>query len=1167
LDCDGVTYTSRPIAELAGVIVFEIARLPVSSEKPGVFPAIPDAKSRAAVQTQISGHYHENLLVFVDAQRAQSVWYWVKREGNKRYPRSHYYVKGQTGDLFLSKLAAMFVDIGELDEAGNLPVVEAASRVQASFDVERVTKRFYNEFQQVQTVFQTQIAGIPDEGDRRWYTSVILNRLMFVYFLQRKGFVDGDLEYLSTKLEAEESRFLGRNRDSFYRNFLLPLFFEGFAKPEERRSPETRALLGDVRYLNGGLFLPHPIEVKYGDAIAIPDAAFANLFDLFRRYSWNLDDTPGGRDDEINPAVLGYIFEKYINQKAFGAYYTREEITEYLCEQTIHRLILAKVAELALPVPGLPAPPTFDSVPELLLGLDANLCTLLLHDILPSLSLLDPACGSGAFLVAAMKTLEVIYQGAIGRIPFLKDAALLQRWLTEIEKHHPNLDYFIKKRIISDNLFGVDIMPEAVEIARLRLFLALVASAQTVNDLEPLPNIDFNILAGNSLIGLLRVDEGIYNQRYFQANMFEASYREMVDKRNRLLLAYRNALAYIDDLQSLRDKIAGQRATAVAKLNEILLGDFKDLGIQYEQATWDAQAGREGKPKKRALTLADIEALQPFHWGYEFDEVMNERGGFDAIITNPPWEVFQTDEKEFFQEYAPSIQKKKLRIEDWKKQMKELLTDPEICAEWLAYASSFPYQSAYFKKAEQYKHAASGKTNLYQLFVEQCYNLLRPAGECGIVIPSSIYTDHGATGLRQLLFEQTHDLSLFGLSNERYIFEGIHHAFKLCLLTFEKGGVAPTITAAFRINPREAVSPSELENFLRNPALHLQIPIALVRCLAPDSASVMEFHTEIDLVIAEKLLRFPLLGETLPDTWNVLIGSEFNITSDSHLFETQPGPKRLLLFTGKMFHQFCGTDEHSGYWIEEQIGRSKILGRDEDVGQAMDYQSYRWVYRRIASNTNERTFISTIAPPNVFTEVNSPTLKVLEMGISNAEMLFLSGITNSFVLDWMVRQKVTTTLNYFYIYQLPIPRLTAADPAFAPIVERAARLICTTPEFDDLAEEIGFFLKNPISVRENPLSAQPNPVSGGLGIGEETGFFGKNPVSGENPISGKILGVTDPVGRARLRAELDGLIAHVYGLTEAEFVHILGTFPLVEEQVKAEALAAFAAFSGSDLFA
>ena len=168
----------------------------------------------------------------------------------------------------------------------------------------------------------------------------------------------------------------------------------------------------------------------------------------------------------------------------------------------------------------------------------------------------------------------------------------------------------------------------------------------------------------------------------------------------------------------------------------------------------------------------------------------------------------------------------------------------------------------------------------------------------------------------------------------------------------------------------------------------------------------------------------------------------------------------------------------------------------------------RLAYRSIASNTNERTLIATVIPP-YFT---GNSLNVSE-SLDPIHQLVCVSLMDSFVLDWLLRQKVTTNINMFYIYQLPIPRLTVSDPVFVPIVERAAKLICTTPEFDDLAAEVG-------------LGSHKN-------------------------------GVTNPAQRAQLRAELDGMIAHVYGLTEEEFTHILSTFPLVDEAVKAATLAEY----------
>ena len=325
-----VGFTRRQVAQLSGVVVFEVA---------ANNGQIPDAKTRAIIHREISSLHHENLLIFVDKHRTQSLWYWVKRQDGKTFIRDHIYVKGQPGDLFLSKLSSMVFEMSDFDESGAVPLVEVADRLRNALDIERVTKKFYGQFQEQDLAFLELIQGIPNERDRRWYASVLLNRLMFIYFLQRKFFLDNsDGRYLQNKLETMR----GKGSDLYYREFLRVLFFEGFAKPEDKRDPAVKVLLGNIRYLNGGLFLLHPVEERWPD-IDVPDKAFAGLYALFERYSWNLNDTPGGEDNEINPDVLGYIFEKYINQKAFGAYYTRPEITEYLCERTIHQLILDKV--------------------------------------------------------------------------------------------------------------------------------------------------------------------------------------------------------------------------------------------------------------------------------------------------------------------------------------------------------------------------------------------------------------------------------------------------------------------------------------------------------------------------------------------------------------------------------------------------------------------------------------------------------------------------------------------------------------------------------------------------------------------------------------------------------------------------------------------------------
>jgi hypothetical protein len=1100
---NGLTYTFTLIATL-GVSVFEVT---VPDDE------IPNAQTRRTLYQWLSRKYRENILIFVGQRRTQSVWYWVKREGNRQFPRSHHYDRWQDPGFHLGKLSGLLVALSELDLTGHIEITKVVQRVQSALDIERVTKKFYGEFQQLHNQFMAHLASsIPDEKDRRWYTSVLLNRIMFIYFLQRQGLLDhGRTDYLRDKLEAQDWS------DDYYGQFLRPLFFEGFALPEGKRSDQAKAVLGDIPYLNGGLFLRHPIEIKYAGQIQLPDQAFTDLYRLLDGYTWHLDDRPGKNTTEINPDVLGYIFEKYINQKAFGAYYTRPEITEYLCEQTIHRLILEKMREIDQQDFGVLPPLEYEDIHELLRKMDGQRALILLRDILPKLSLLDPACGSGAFLVAALETLVAVYQSALGRAEYLDHTALSQYVAGEL-KGHPDKNYYIRKKIISHNLFGVDIMDEAVEIARLRLFLALVGSIKDPSHLEPLPNIDFNILCGNSLIGLLRVDEAAY-QRYYQPGLFSGpvvTYRQMVDEKERLVKDYRFASTLIDDVEELREEIQNHREKAQTTLNQILLNQFDELKIKYEQATWDSKANKPGKPQTRPLQLADIEALQPFHWGYEFDGVMNDWGGFDAIITNPPWEIWKPQAKEFFADYSDLVTKNKMTIKEFEKRQANLVQDPEIQAAWLAYLSRFPHASAYFRAAPHFANQTAvvnnkrtgSDINLYKLFTEQCYNLLREGGLCGTVIPSGIYTDLGASGLRQMLFNKSQLNVLFGLSNERWLFDGVHHAQKFCILAFTRGEQTDSFMGAFRINPRVAVAPEKLDEFLHEE--HLIISTDLVRRLSPETLSVMEFNDPLDVQIARKMLAFPLLGDEVDGAWRLSFTSEFHMTNDSAVFRTAPCPACVPLYEGKMIHQFDHAFAGPRYWVEFSEGRKAILGREEDDGRKLDYQAYRLGYRSVASSTNERTMIMTILPKNLFA---GHSLNLSRGQYDAHTLLYFVGVFNSFVVDYSLRQRVSANLTMSFVYQLPTPRLTAADPAFQPIVSRAARLICTSPEFDELATAIG--------------------------------------------LSGHADGATDPVERAKLRAELDGLIAHVYQLNEEELTHILQAFPLVANDVKEAVLAQY----------
>ncbi len=287
----------------------------------------------------------------------------------------------------------------------------------------------------------------------------------------------------------------------------------------------------------------------------------------------------------------------------------------------------------------------------------------------------------------------------------------------------------------------------------------------------------------------------------------------------------------------------------------------------------------------------------------------------------------------------------------------------------------------------------------------------------------------------------------------------------------------------------------------------------LIAKLSPGSISIMEFQSTEDVAIAEKLLRHPALSAKLKNTWNISFTAEFHMTNDSDIFLNEPGKGRLPLYEGKMIHQFQHGFSEPRYWIDEKDGRARCLGRVEDIDQKIAYQGYRLGFRDIARNTDKRTLIAGMMHPMVF---SGNTLPSVTLPTDVPTVLSILTLFNSFCVDWFIRQKITTHCNFFYLNQTPIPRLTTKDPDFRLLVERAARLVGTAPEFDDLLAEV----------------------------------FGKKATH-------KTHGVTDPQSRLTLRAEIDALVARLYDLTIPEFQHILTTFPLVDESVKSQTLNAY----------
>lgn len=781
---DNQTWQLEAVAEKSAFFVFVCETV----------GKVPDYATRKKIDSAITKLYHQHLIIYTDSSKRQQVWQLVIKELDKpAVVRETPYFSTQEPELLFQKLQHLFFSI---DEEDNITVVDVTGKVQAGFNTnaEKVTKKFYEGFKKEHTAFLGFINGISASQDKDWYASLMLNRLMFIYFIQKKGFLNNDKFYLKTKL-TETQTHKGKDKFySFYRNFLLVLFHQGLGSPDNKK---LESELGTVPYLNGGLFDVHELETTY-TGIQIEDKAFERIFDFFDQYEWHLDTRQQATGKEINPDVIGYIFEKYINDRAaMGAYYTKEDITDYIGKSCIIPFLFDEInrcypaalkkggdvwsllqqhsadyiypamqhglehelpAEIAKGLYDVskrgewnkPAPSDYGLPTEIwrevverrrhyarvkenieageiheineLITYNLNITRFaidviqnssdpeLIHHFykaLEMITVLDPTCGSGAFLFAAMNILEPLYEACIARMHvFISEAPegkykAFDSVLKRVDApEHPNLQYFIFKSIILNNLYGVDIMKEAIEIAKLRLFLKLVACVDVElkkpnMGLEPLPDIDFNIRSGNTLVGFVSIEE----VKKSVAGSFDAIYMK------KEIASIEEAAEYVkQSYDSFREvQIAGD--ATVKEFKKILTEKLAKLNDRLD--VYLAKLYSKD-PKKAAEYNAWHDSHRPFHWFAEFYDIVHDRGGFDVIIGNPPYVEYSKARKEY--------------------------------------------------NIKGYVTEASG--NLYAHVTERSFNLLSSRGNFGFIVPISVVCTQRMQHVQNVLTSKANNLWL-----------------------------------------------------------------------------------------------------------------------------------------------------------------------------------------------------------------------------------------------------------------------------------------------------------------------------------------------------------------------------------------------------------------------
>jgi hypothetical protein len=820
---DNTTFHIEQIAERKG---FQILYCQVDQ--------IPSSTICKKIDHKIRKNAENYICIFIQSGTLHHLWVAPVKKVEKRDVVLIEYDSLDKAAFLFEKMESLSFSLDD-----NLTILDIIEKVQAAFLInsEKITKDFYAGFKKEHSNFAKFITGIDDHIDekenknKQWYASVMLNRLMFCYFIQKKEFLDGDVDYLRHKLEwtrdqEGEDRFFNK----FYKGFLVNLFHDGLNTPKHNH--EFEKIYGRIPYLNGGMFDVHQIERDYAE-LDIADEAFISLFDFFDKWHWHLDDrmTASGRD--INPDVLGYIFEQYINDRAqMGAYYTKEDITEYIGRNTIVPYLMDAVkrkdekhfranSELWQYLKESGDKYIFDAMKkggdqiipeEIAIGLDTTKPNLLgrrchwnertpeafalpteiwretierlqrynnikekivkgeITDIndfitynlnirqfvtdylantqnhlfvkhfyyaLQHVTILDPTCGSGAFLFAALNILEPLYEVCINRMQEFnaKNSQLFKQELQEIEhKYRSNIQYFIYKSIILRNLYGVDIMVEATEIAKLRLFLKMVAVVEVDKrdpnlGLDPLPDIDFNIRCGNTLVGYATQEElerDLIEGDMFAREEFKAKVNDEMDKVSRTYEIFKYVQLHQAENMAAFKKAKSELYQRLNTLNDLL--NHKMYGAVESAKGYDAW----------------YQTHQPFHWLAEFYEIINEHGGFDVIIGNPP-----------YVEYNKKV--KGVAVSD-------------------------------LYKLVGYKTLSCG--NLYAYVLERSKNIMRQEGYISMIVPLSGHSTERMAPLVMNFYEKFRlhlHLNLSADANPQKLFEGVK--FRLVIFTATNNGV------------------------------------------------------------------------------------------------------------------------------------------------------------------------------------------------------------------------------------------------------------------------------------------------------------------------------------------------------------------------------------------
>lgn len=975
--------------------------------------------------------------------------------------------------------------------------------------------------------------------DVRLFAVELMNRLVFIKFLEDKGLVEETL--LRDLRSAHEA---GRHPGSFYKTFLEPIFSRILDERPDERTERIRELYEDVPYLDGGLFRP---EID-GDAFDerdfdVRDSVLTSIVDLLERYRFSADGGP----TDLDPSVLGNVFEKTINyittdsgdqQKELGAYYTPDEITSFCAEETVRPALHERFAERMVEqwgwtdemvdhedVYGL-----IDALPETNVDVVEDLL-----GVVDRFRALDPACGSGHFLTSVQSEIVAVRKALY-------------------EKHHevPS-DWELRKETVVRNVYGVDLVEPAVEIAKLRLWLSIIAEVDPdeVNEYDDdelaLPNVVFNVRQGNSLIGFTELMETTGDGDQTQLDSWgpdsvRAKYGEIIElvEKHKGTTETEEANKYLKEAEELLEGFRGD-------LDEKILSDFREAGVDN-------------------ISPDQIQEFKPFHWVLEFSSVYAD-GGFDVIVGNPPWDVLTISRDDFFSRHDMKFRTRTPNEKD--RMIQSLFNEKDdLEGKWERYQRNMNIRAEYFTNGSTYRlqtPTVAGQTNtnendLSALFLERVFQLAGDDGHVAQILPGNIFNGSATKDLRTKLLDETTVSTLVEFENHG-IFDKIDNRYRFGVLVFKNSGQTKGLHGIFQQRDLDI-----LDKMGEN---GVDIPRNVLDRYSPEARIFPAITNQREVNILEKILSNPSLASTKNDTWTAKAHRELILAyDDDRLIESNGPTGDYPVVGGANFYQFMYNNEiltdleSPKFWSVEEEADPRLSAkkrirekefnkgnlkkevyeefegtetsksqmrfvddllketRDEPLGEndiRLDCTEYRIVFRDVSNATNERTMIASVLPKGWVCLDSVRTVRPFKIDVdeddlekyplhgayqrifTDEELFLLLGFLNSVPFDFLIRTKVSSHIPKYKFEESQVPRLTEGDDWFEYIWTRAARLNCYGEAFAEMRERLGG-IEPAIEMDE----------------------------------------------RARLQAEIDAAAFHAYGLDREETAFVLDDFHRVK---------------------